>query len=341
MRSFTRYYIILSIIVIALFLANICFGTITISIDDLLGSLTGKGGNETNDIIILNSRLPQAITALFSGAALAVSGLMLQTLFNNPLAAPSILGVSSGAGVGVAVVMLLLGGNIAGFGIGGQLALVFGSMVGAMSVLITILLFSLKVKNSVMLLIIGIMVGYIATSVVSLLSYMGTTEGVYTFVMWGMGDFSAVSSSNINYFVGFILLALAVAFSLTKSLNGLLLGENYCENLGINTTRARVMILISTGILTSVVTAFCGPISFLGLATPHIARLLIGSSNHRALLPVTTLIGSAMALMCNLISTTAGGGMLIPLNVITPFLGAPVIIYVVVNRDKIPYFNKQ
>ncbi|MEG1935527.1 MAG: iron chelate uptake ABC transporter family permease subunit, partial [Rikenellaceae bacterium] len=132
-----------------------------------------------------------------------------------------------------------------------------------------------------------------------------------------------------------------VAFSLTKSLNGLLLGENYCENLGINTTRARVMILISTGILTSVVTAFCGPISFLGLATPHIARLLIGSSNHRALLPVTTLIGSAMALMCNLISTTAGGGMLIPLNVITPFLGAPVIIYVVVNRDKIPYFNKQ
>ncbi|MEG1935530.1 MAG: iron chelate uptake ABC transporter family permease subunit, partial [Rikenellaceae bacterium] len=251
MRSFTRYYIILSIIVIALFLANICFGTITISIDDLLGSLTGKGGNETNDIIILNSRLPQAITALFSGAALAVSGLMLQTLFNNPLAAPSILGVSSGAGVGVAVVMLLLGGNIAGFGIGGQLALVFGSMVGAMSVLITILLFSLKVKNSVMLLIIGIMVGYIATSVVSLLSYMGTTEGVYTFVMWGMGDFSAVSSSNINYFVGFILLALAVAFSLTKSLNGLLLGENYCENLGINTTRARVMILISTGILTS------------------------------------------------------------------------------------------
>lgn len=340
MRSFTRYYITLSIVVLLLFVANICLGTISIPIGDLIATILGNGTNETHNIIILSSRLPQAITALFSGAALAVSGLMLQTLFNNPLAAPSILGVSSGAGVGVAIVMLLLGGNIAGFGIGGQLAVVFGSMVGAMSVLAIILLFSLKVKDSVMLLIVGIMVGYIATSVVSLLSYLGTTEGVYTYVMWGMGNFSAVSSSNINYFVGFITFALVVAFLLTKPLNGLLLGESYCENLGINITRARVMILVATGILTSVVTAFCGPISFLGLATPHIARLMIGSSNHKALLPVTTLIGAAMALLCNLISTTAGGGMLIPLNVITPFLGAPVIIYVIVNRNKIPYFNK-
>lgn len=340
MRNFSRYYILLTIVVALLFVANICYGTISIPLSELLAVILGDQSNETFNIIVLSSRLPQAITALFSGAALAVSGLMLQTLFNNPLAAPSILGVSSGAGVGVAVVMLLLGGNIAGFGIGGQLAVVFGSMIGATIVLTAILLFSIKVKDSVMLLIVGIMVGYIATSIVSLLSYLGTTEGVYTYVMWGMGSFSSVSSSNIHYFVGFITIALAMAFLLTKPLNGLLLGESYCQNLGINITRARVMILIATGMLTSVVTAFCGPISFLGLATPHIARLMIGSSNHKALLPVTTLIGAAMALLCNLLSTTAGGGMLIPLNVITPFLGAPVIIYVIVNRNKIPYFNK-
>lgn len=340
MKSYKRYYILLSIILLLLFTANIFLGTISIPFGEALSALRGEAdAKSTASIIILNSRLPQAITAMLAGFALAVSGIMLQTLFSNPLAAPSIMGISSGAGLGVAIVMLLLGGSVSSFGVSGQIAVMLGSLVGAMGVLAAILFFSLRVKNSVMLLIVGIMVGYVASSAISLLSYLSTTEGVYTFVMWGMGDFSSVSSSNLLYFVISITVALTVAFLVVKPLNGLLLGEAYCSNLGINIRKARFLILTSTGILTAVVTAFCGPISFVGLVAPHIARLMIGSSNHRSLLPTTALVGGVITLLCNLLSTTIAGGLIVPLNVITPCLGAPVIIYVIVNRDKIPYFN--
>ncbi|MFI3321061.1 MAG: iron ABC transporter permease [Rikenellaceae bacterium] len=340
MKSYKKYYILLTILVVLLFAANVFFGAINIPFSSVLDVILGRSEQmSTESIIILNSRIPQTITALFAGVALAISGLMLQTLFSNALASPSIMGISSGASMGVAIVTLFLGGNIASFGIGGQLAIMAASLIGALLVLFAILFFSLKVRNTVMLLIIGIMVGYVASSVVSLLTYLSTTEGVYTFVMWGMGDFSSVSSSNLGYFTCSILVAIIIAFLTVKPLNGLLLGESYCENLGINIKKARITILFSTGILTAVVTAFCGPISFIGLVAPHIARLLIGSSDHRALLPTTALIGGITTLLCNLLSTTAGGGLIIPLNVITPCLGAPIIIYVIVNRDKIPYFS--
>lgn len=340
MKSYKIYYTLLILLLLVLFILNICLGAVYIPLSDVIKSLFGGGDNEIHNVILTHSRLPQAITATMSGAALAISGLMLQTLFNNPLASPSILGISSGASVGVAVVTLLFGGSIASMGLAGHIAITVGAMVGAFTILTLILLFSIKVKNSIMLLIVGIMLGYVASSVVSLLSFLATSEGVYSFVMWGLGNFSAVSSQNLYYFVSLISVALIISILLVKSLNGLLLGEEYCENLGINVKRARLFIIISTGLLTSVVTAFCGPISFIGLATAHIARLMLGTSNHRHLLPVTILIGSSMTLICNLLSNTIGGGVIVPINVITPFLGAPVIIYVIVNKNKIPYFNQ-
>ncbi len=340
MKSYKLYYIMLTLLLLLLFVLNICLGAVNIPLGDVLQSLFGGGGNEVHDVILSHSRLPQAITATMSGAALAISGLMLQTLFSNPLASPSILGISSGASVGVAVVTLLLGGSISAVGIAGHLAVTFGAVIGAFFILALILLFSMRVKNNVMLLIVGIMLGYVTSSVVSLLSFLATSEGVYSFVMWGLGNFSAVSSQNLYYFVGLISFALLIAILLIKPLNGLLLGEEYCENLGVNVKKTRMLIIISTGLLTSVVTAFCGPISFIGLATPHIARLMLGTSNHKHLLPTTILIGACVTLICNLLSNTIGGDIVVPINVITPFLGAPVIIYVIVNKNKIPYFNQ-
>ena len=340
MKSYKLYYIMLTLLLVSLFVLNICLGAVSIPLGDVIESLFGAGTNEVHNVILSHSRLPQTITAMMSGAALAISGLMLQTLFTNPLASPSILGISSGSSVGVAVVTLLLGGSISAMGLAGHIAITFGAIVGAFAILALILLFSMKVKNNVMLLIVGIMLGYVTSSIVSLLSFLATSEGVYSFVMWGLGNFSAVSSQNLFYFVTLISIALVISLLLVKSLNGLLLGEEYCENLGINVKRARLFIIIATGLLTSVVTAFCGPISFIGLATPHIARLMLGTSNHKHLLPVTILIGASITLVCNLLSNTIGGGVIVPINVITPFLGAPVIIYVIVNKNKIPYFNQ-
>ncbi len=333
-------YVLLALAVALLFASNILFGSVSIPFDVFADILSGKGAeHEKWGVIITASRFPQAVTALLAGAALAVSGLMLQTLFNNPLADPSILGVSSGAGLGVALVMLLFGINGVHLGLSGYLSVVAGGIVGAMVVLGLLILFSMIVKSNVMLLVVGIMVGYIASSVISLLNFYATESGVISFVMWGMGDFSGVSNRNLLYFVVFILSGLFISVMLIKPLNALLLGERYSRNLGVSLTRARIIILFVTGLLTAIVTAFCGPVSFIGLAVPHIARLLLGSSNHRQLLPVTVLLGAVVSLLCNLLTVVIGKGTVIPLNVITPLMGAPVIIYVIVNKKKIAYFN--
>lgn len=332
-------YVVSSVLLVLLFGANIIWGSVAIPFSSVVDIL--MGGNSQIDsyqIIVRMSRLPQATTALLAGAALAVSGLMLQTLFSNPLAAPSILGISSGAGLGVAVVMLFIGGGQV-MGFFGNLAIVSGALVGAMAVLGLILLFSSIVKSSVMLLVVGIMVGYIATSAVSLLSFFATTDSVASYVVWGFGDYSSVNSQTLPFFATTILLGLAGSLLLIKPLNALLLGERYSRNLGLNVSMARILVLLITGLLTAVVTAFCGPIAFIGLAVPHIARLVTGTSNHTFLLPITIIMGSAISLLCNLLTVTLGGDTLLPLNVITPLLGAPVIIYVVLNKKKIAYFN--
>lgn len=333
MKNKKIVYLIICIALVLLFFGNLLYGAVDIPFRDVCGLLFGGDSFETKaswEHIILKSRLPQTITALFGGAALAVSGLLLQTLFKNPLAGPSILGISDGANLGVAIVMLSFGG---------YLLTIFSAFLGAVAILAVILFFASKVKNNVMLLIIGIMVGYMTSSVISVLNYYSSADKVQQFVMWGMGDFSAVSVDKLPYFLSFTCFGLLCSMLLIKPLNALLLGENYATNLGLNVKRIRFYILIVTGILTAAVTAFCGPISFIGLAVPHIARLSLGSSNHTNLVPITILSGACVALLCNILTVVPGTDLMMPLNAVTPLIGAPIIIYVIVNRKNIQYFN--
>lgn len=332
------------LLLVLLFAANLFLGSARIPFRAVLGILAGEEGEKTAwTYIVWQTRFPQAVTALFAGASLAVAGLMLQTVFANPLAGPSILGIDSGASLGVALVMLLCGGTVgtvtAGLTFSGYVAVVVGAFSGAALILGLIIFFSTLIRSNVMLLIIGMMMGYIASSAISLLNFFATAEGVFSYTMWGMGDFSGVSAGQLPFFCGILSVGLLLALLLMKPLNALLLGERYAGNLGVNVRRVRVVLLISTGLLTAVTTAFCGPIAFIGLAVPHIARLLLGTSNHNLLLPVTLLCGAVVALLCNLVSVLPGSAGVIPLNAITPVLGAPVIIYVIVNQRKIQYFH--
>lgn len=325
-------YLSISIALVLLFAANLFFGSISIPFKSVFNILCGlDGGNDAWRVILLQSRLPQAITALLAGASLSVAGLMLQTIFQNPLAGPSILGISDGANLGVAIMMLA-------FGSVNYIGTIIAAFCGALLILIIVIQFSKKVKSAVMLLIIGIMIGYLASSVISILNFRASADKVHQFVLWGMGDFSSVSLQKLPYFVITSLLGLGFSILLIKPLNALLLGENYAANLGVRIKPTRIAILGCTGLLTAATTAFCGPISFIGLAVPHIARLSLGSSNHKGLLPVSLLLGSCIALLCNLISTIPSGDVL-PLNAITPIIGAPIIIYIIVNRKNIHYFN--
>ncbi|MDR0699021.1 MAG: iron ABC transporter permease [Tannerella sp.] len=339
----TFFYPASACILIALFAANLIYGAASIPLGEVVNILFG---GETEKVawqhIVLQSRFPQAITALLAGASLAASGLLLQTLFKNPLAGPSILGISDGANLGVALVMLFFGNSFqlfATYSFSGSIAITIAAFAGACILLVIIIYFSGKVTNAVMLLIIGIMTGYLASSVISILNYYSSADRVHAYVMWGMGDFSGVSNERLPFFMICSSAGLFISLLLIKPLNALLLGEMYAANLGIKVKRIRIIILLCTGLLTATTTAFCGPISFIGLAVPHIARLLSGSSNHTMLLPVTILFGACVALLCNLLTTFPGTNSILPLNAITPIVGAPIIIYVIINRKNILYFN--
>ena len=322
-----------------LFLINLAFGSVSIPLDQVANILTGgSSGKASWDFIILQSRLPQAITAIFCGASLAVSGLMLQTYFRNPLAGPSVLGISNGASLGVAIVMLALGGTLGAAGemgtglkLTGSVLVIIAAFAGAVIVTMLYLVVTRFIKSNLVILILGIMVGYMTSSVVTLLNFFATVENVHSFVSWGMGSFSNVTTAQLPLLCGTSLVGIIIALALTKSFNMLLLGENYAANLGANLSRIRSIVLISTGILTAVTTAFCGPVSFIGLAVPHIARLLINSEDHRVLLPATLMSGAAIAMLCNIISVLPQQ-MIIPLNAVTPLFGAPVIIYIILKR---------
>lgn len=338
----TKYGIILLLLILALTGVNLLFGSVNIPAEAVWHILTGNEVEKASwSFIVWESRLPQAITALLCGMALAASGLMLQTTFNNPLADPSILGISSGASLGVALVMLAGAGTITAgvFTLSGFLSVIIGAFIGSMLVMGIILFFSTLIKNSIMLLIIGIMIGYITSSAISLLNFFSTAEGVHSYMIWGMGNFGGVSLQQLPFFSLVTAAGLLITILLIKPLNALLLGTRYAENLGINIRRTRNLLLVATGLLTATTTAFCGPISFIGLAVPHIARLMLGTSNHNSLLPVTMLTGGAIALLCNFICILPGEAGIIPLNAVTPVIGAPIIIYVIVNQRKIQYFN--
>ncbi|MBQ4161496.1 MAG: iron ABC transporter permease [Parabacteroides sp.] len=336
-------YPLLVSLLLLLFVGSLMYGAVSIPSDSVARILLGEEiGRSAWTNIVLQSRFPQAVTALFVGASLAISGLLLQTLFRNPLAGPSILGISDGANLGVATIMLYFGGTLSrvmDFPFSGYLMVIMAAFIGSMTILALIIYFSAKVKNNVMLLIIGLMIGYLSSSLISVLNYYASSDRVHAFVMWGLGNFSGVSLAQLPYLIGFSLVGLLLAILLIKPLNALLLGESYAANLGVKIKRIRIIILFCTGLLTATTTAFCGPIAFIGLAVPHVARLGLGSSNHKMLVPVTMLLGACVALLCNLLMVVPGTNNLLPLNAVTPILGAPVIIYVIVNRKNIQYFD--
>ena len=335
MNKGSVYCLGLGLVVIVLFALNLLLGSVSIPAADVVSILFGNETSKASwQFIVLESRLPQAITATLCGAALAVSGLMLQTAFRNPLAGPSVFGINSGAGLGVALVMLFLGGglSVGSVSITGFAAILAAAFVGSMTVMAIIFFFSTLVRNSVMLLIIGIMIGYISNSAISLLNFFATDEGVKSYMVWGMGSFGGVSMANMPVFAIVTIAGLFGALLLIKPLNALMLGDRYAENLGVNIMRVRNWLLIVTGVLTAITTAFCGPVAFIGLAVPHIARLLLTTDNHRQLLPATLLCGSVVALVCNLICYLPGESGVIPLNAVTPLIGAPVIIYVIARK---------
>lgn len=330
---------ILSALLLILFPACLIIGSVNIPFNEVLNILIGnEATRKTWEIIVLETRLPMACTAMLAGAALSVAGLLLQTTFDNPLAGPSILGVSTGSSLGVAIVMLALGGSI-GHNLGSYVSILFGALLGAGIIILTLLAFSSIVKSSIMLLIIGILVSHLASSAISLLNFFSTQEGVHSFVIWGLGNFSGVTFERLPIFASLIIISLSLSLLLVKPLNALLLGARYAENLGVNIRSTRNKLLVLSGILTAVVTAFCGPIGFIGLIVPHIARLALKSSNHIVLLPATALCGAVIALLCSLISVLPISSGVIPINAITPIIGVPIIIYIILNRKRILYFN--
>lgn len=317
---------------------NLFIGSVNIPAGEVCDILIGKEDVKSSwRFIVMESRLPQAITAILCGAALSLSGLLLQTVFRNPLADPSVFGISSGAGLGVAVVTLLFGGSIvtSSFSLSGFMAVSLAAFLGAALVTFIILFVSSKVRNSILLVIIGIMIGYIASSAITMLNFFATEEGVKSYVVWGMGNFSSVSSGYMPIFSIIIILSVISSALLIKPLNVFMLGDEYAENLGINTIRLRNVVLLITGVLVAVSTAFCGPIAFIGLSVPHISRILMRTDDYRRILPATVLTGSLMTLVCNFVCNLPGNRGVIPLNAITPLMGAPVVIYVITRRNKL------
>ena len=332
-----KYSFVLIVIIGILFAMNLLQGSVSIPAGEVWRILLGDESVKPGwSFIVWESRLPQALTALLCGAALSTCGLMLQTSFRNPLAGTSILGINSGASLGVALVMLMFGGSITtgAFSLSGFFSVLLAAFIGAMTVLALILFLSTLIRNHVVLLIAGIMIGYITSSLISLLNFFATAEGVQSYMVWGLGNFGGVSLMQMPAFALVCVLGLIGALLLIKPLNALLLGDRYAESLGINTKHVRNYLLLVTGILTAITTAFCGPILFIDLAVPHVARMLLGTSNHKSLLPVTMLLGGGVALLCNLLCILPGDAGIIPLNAITPMIGAPVIIYVLMTQRK-------
>lgn len=322
-----------------LFFANLVFGSIPIPFSEILETLVSPTA-ETESIsrlIILTSRLPQAITALLTGAALSVAGLLMQTLFRNPLAGPGILGISAGASMGVAI-LTLLGGASSLVLISSylqQFSIVIAAFAGAFSTLGLVLLFARFVKSNVSLLIIGLMIGYAVSSFIGFLQFISQEQQVHSFVIWGLGSFSQVSMHQMTLFAGLILSGIIASFFFVKPLNLMLLGEHYATNLGVNVKKLRVSLIVIAGLLTAVATAYTGPIAFIGLAVPHLSRMIFKTSEHKILLPGIILTGMAIALGCNLIARLPSLEQAIPINTVTSLFGAPLVIWFLIKNNRI------
>lgn len=338
----SKNILLLSIIfltIVLFFFLNLLLGTISIpahSIWNILSGLENEPDIWKN--IIWKTRFPQTLTALVAGAGLAISGLQMQTVFRNPLAGPSELGISSGASLGVAL-MILLSGSIGGvalskIGVFGEIAISMAAVIGALTVMAVIIVISQRVRGNVILLIIGVMIGYIATAIIGVLKFFSNDEDIRAYVVWGLGSFSKVSGNQVYTFVTIMLVLIPLSFLLIKTLNLMLLGESYARNLGLNVKRARLYTILSSCLLTAITTAYCGPIVFLGLAVPHLCRTIFQTSDHRILMPAAMLTGSSLALLCNLIARMPGFEGALPINSVTALIGAPIVISVLFRKRK-------
>ena len=336
MRRTLLLMLLIGLVIVVMAIVNLLIGSVRIPVVDICRILLGDSSHEIWTNIIWRSRLPQVLTAIVAGAGLAVSGLQMQTVFRNPLAGPSVLGISNGSALGVAFVVLLSGrlGGVALSRLGyfGEAAMSVAAIVGALAVMMLIVWISQRVKGNVTLLIIGVMIGYLANAIIGVLKFLAPDEDVKSFVVWGLGSFSRVSGDAMVLFVMLMCVLIPLSFLLVKPMNILLLGERYAANLGLNVQRARLMVIVSSGVLVAIVTAYCGPIMFIGLAVPHLARAIFQSSDHRVLMPATALCGALLALVCNFIARMPGFEGALPVNSVTALVGAPVIAGVLFRR---------
>lgn len=325
----------------ALFMGNVALGSVQIPVSEIISILfSGESENAAWIKIIENIRLPRAFTAILAGSALSVGGLMMQTLFRNPLAGPSVLGITAGASLGVAVVMLTAGTITSIFAIQqlssmGSWLIIGAASVGSAAVLFLILLISMRIRDSVTLLIIGLMIGNMTIALVSIWQYFSNPEQIRDYLIWTFGSLGGVSTDQLWILTPVVVVGSAIAFGLSKSLNGLLLGENYAKSMGFSVRRSRFWIIVSTSLLAGGVTAFCGPIGFVGVAVPHLTRSLLNTNEHRILVPATLLMGAILMLACDIVAQVPGSSTTLPISAVTSMVGSPVVIWVIIKRKNL------
>ena len=334
------WLLIFAIIAVLFFFANLWYGSVLISWADVFSALTGQNtSGEITDVIVIKYRLPQAVTALSVGMALGVAGLLLQTLFRNPLAGPSVLGISSGASLGVAIVILassvfqvsLMGSS----GFMGSFSVVLAAFFGALIILAVILFVANRIGNIVTVLIIGIMIGYTVSAVVGVLQFFSRAEELHAYVLWGLGSFSKTNTTESVFLLSVTLIFTLIVFLYVRPLNAMLLGNQYARSVGVDTKKLQTIVILISGVLIAVATAFSGPIAFVGLAVPHLARSFFQTSNHRVVLPAVIIMGGALTLMCNLIAKLPGFDTSLPINAVTSVIGAPIVIWVIISRSRL------
>lgn len=330
-------FILLSLLLVILFVASLLLGSVSLQVKEVLGVILGQEADPQTRILVTHFRLPKAITALVVGAALSASGLQMQTLFRNPLAGPYVLGISSGASLGVS--LFLLGAPLLGVSVASEtlrnIGVVGSAWIGAALILAVIMAVSVRLKDIMAILILGMMFGSAASAIVQILQYLSPDSALKSFVVWTMGSLSGVSLQQLGLMSGIVVAGLALSIYLIKPLNLLLLGENYARTMGLNIRWVRFLLFASTTLLAGTVTAFCGPIGFIGIAVPHVARMLTGNADHRVLMPASMLMGSVTMLLCDIIAQLPGHEMVLPVNTITALLGIPIIVLVIVRNRKI------
>ena len=336
MKNKTSIFLILIFLLIAAFIGDILTGNATISVSEAWLALFGSSGNEIIDEIIRNYRLPKAMTAVLAGAALSVSGLLMQTLFRNPLAGPDVLGVSAGAGLGVALLTMLSGTVLYPFiQAMGSMGQVVAAIAGAALVLLLILAVSSRIKDSITILVLGMIFGYVASSLITILQSFADPDSLKVFVTWTFGSLGDVTLDKMPILATIVLLGILLTIVLQKTLNSLLLGESYALSAGLNVKRARIIIISIAAVITGTVTAFTGPIAFVGVVIPHFARAFFGTVNHKTILPATILMGSILMLVCDIVSQIPITNRTLPINAVTAMFGAPMIIWIVLKRKKL------